>query len=443
VSDANEPLEPDDPGQLPSFWLWVLETLRLSVRPCGEDLFEFSVPEGQRGDFDGREVVRVAVRASRGTGPGTADVLAVDSPLGGRLLRRLQAWGPFVPAVPRHQPVSVHQLAPHLFAPYRVTGGTVRLSGCSLEDHPLLRYTYLVRRDNGEAAARLVHVDASPRPEPLEPALSASLRLDELAPRLVRPPRVSDDQLGAWLSYGEQQAALLTTADRRAEFVVAAVIWCKRASGKLLFEFGDRSAERPFDAWAQHLVDGVATPPPFRCPVTGRESYHVTATDDGRITVAESIACCECSGRRVLDSDLETCDVTGKRALAEFLRSCSVTGERVLADQLVRCTQCSQEVSPHAILAGRCAACRSLQPISRDDPRLARILGEYPKLDRWTRWRLAETDAVYVLTASSLLRRLLLVLDKESLEASHVAESFRLGRDWPEVPRAQWAEFLG
>ena len=114
-----------------------------------------------------------------------------------------------------------------------------------------------------------------------------------------------------------------------------------------------------------------------------------------------------------------------------------------LAGELVSCAQCRQQVSPHAISGGRCRACRSLQPVTPDDPRLARILGEYPKLDHWPRWQLAETASVYVLTARSLLRRLLLVLDKESLEALRVAEGFRLTRHWPEIPPSQWDEFLG
>ncbi len=442
MSDPSEPLVSDDGRRIRSFWLWVLETLRLPAQPCGENLFEFPVPADRRRDFAGREVVRFTVQAGNEARPAAAEVLAVGSPLGDWLLDRLRASGPLVPAVPKRQPVSVHELARHLFAPYRVTGGSVRLSGCSLEDHPLLRYTYVVRGQDGDPGARLIHTYASPQREPIEPALLASLGVDELAPCPARPPRVSEEELGDWLSYGEQPRSLPAEGGR-ADFVVATVIWCKRARGKLRFELGDSSVEKPFGVWAQQLVDGVVAPPPFRCPVTGRESYHVAATDDGRITVAESIARCEGSGRRVLDADLETCAVTGRRVLGEFLRTCTVTGERVLADQLVPCAQCGQEVSPYALSRGRCLACRSLQAVPRDDPRLARILGEYPKLDRWTRWRLAETAGVYVLTASSLFRRLLLVLDKESLQASHVAEGFRLGRDWPEVPPPQWEEFLG
>jgi hypothetical protein len=424
----------------------VLETLQLAAQRWGAEAYEFVVPADQREDFGGREVVRFGWNAVAGAHEGQAgtpaEVLALGSPLGDQLLSRLKRLGPVVHAAPRGQPVSIHELASALFAPYRVEGGSVRLSGCSLEDQPLLRYTYGVRSRDADGGLRLEHVYASPQQQAIEDDLLAALRVNDLTPLVARPPRLPDEQVAAWLAHGERQTPRLA-GDRRADFLLTTVIWCKRASGKLLFELGESSAERSFDLWAQQLVDGTALPPPFRCAATGRESYHLVATDDGRITVADAIARCEHSGRRVLDSELETCAVTGRRVLGEFLRVCSISDECVLSGELVSCTQCRQEVSPHAISGGRCRACRSLQPVTPDDPRLARILGEYPKLDSWPRWQLAETASVYVLTARSLLRRLLLVLDKESLEALRVAEGFRLTRHWPEIPPAQWDEFLG
>lgn len=445
------------------FWLWVLETLQLRAYHCGEDVYELVVPEGRRDEFEGREVIRFRCRVAgdpqtepatesrsdsaicaeaAGSAAAQVEILAVGTPLGERLLGGLKKLGPLVHAAPRDQPISVHELAPHLFAPYDVAGGSVRLGGCSLDDQPLLRYTYTIGSHDGADEIPLRHRYVSAQQEPVEDSLLAALRVDQLTPFNGRPPRVSDGELAAWLAYGEQQA-MRHEGERRAALLAATVIWCKRARGKLLFEVGDSTAERAFDVWAQQLVDGTVRPPPFRCPVTGRESYHVVATDDGRITVAESIARCERSGVRVLDAQLQTCAVTGRRVLGEFLRVCSVTGECVLADELVVCSQCRQQVSPHAIAGGRCQACRSLRRVTPDDPRLARILGEYPQLDGWSRWQLAESSNVYVLTARSLVRRLLLVLDKESLEATHLAVGLRWGREWPEIPRAQWAEFLG
>lgn len=445
------------------FWLWVLETLQLRAYHCGEDVYELVVPEGRREDFAGRERIRfrcqtagepraeqagesrrdsAASADAGGAEQAQAELLTATSPLGERLLSGLKQLGPLAHAAPRDQPVSVHELAPHLFAPYRVHGGSVRLSGCSLDDQPLLRYTYALRSNHDGDDVQLVHRYASAQHEPVEYRLLAALRVGELIPLGGRPPRVSEEEVAAWLAYGEQQATWHAGADRAA-FLAATVIWCKRARGKLLFELGDSTAERAFDVWAQQLVDGTVQPPPFRCPLTGRESYDVVATDDGRVTVAESIAQCERSGVRVLDSQLEACAVTGRRVLGEFLRVCSVSGEHVLADELVVCTQCRQPVSPHAVAGGRCQACRSLQRVTPDDPRMARILGEYPRLDGWSRWQLAESSRVYVLTARSLVRRLLLVLDKESLEATHLAAGFRWAREWPEISPEQWPEFLG
>ncbi len=197
--------------EIRSFWLWVLETLELPARPCGEGLFQFSVPARLREDFGGREAIRFTLRGDSEAGGG-AEVLAVGSPLGDRLLARLKASGPVVHAAPKHQPGSVHELAPYLFAPYQVTGGSVRLSGCSLEDHPLLRYTYVVREQDGGSAAPLIHTYASPHREPIAEALLTSLRVDELAPYPARPSRRSDEELQAWLSYGEQQSV---SPDRR------------------------------------------------------------------------------------------------------------------------------------------------------------------------------------------------------------------------------------
>jgi hypothetical protein len=84
-----------------------------------------------------------------------------------------------------------------------------------------------------------------------------------------------------------------------------------------------------------------------------------------------------------------------------------------------------------------------LNPIGRDDPTMARVLGEKPKLERWSRWRMGETSRVYVLMATSLLRRLLIVIDKESFEVIRLAEGSRLSRNWMGVPRQQWPEYLG
>ena len=72
---------------------------------------------------------------------------------------------------------------------------------------------------------------------------------------------------------------------------------------------------------------------------------------------------------------------------------------------------------------------------------MARLLGEHANLDRWARWRIAETDQVYVLTSSAIFRRLLVVVDKETLELVRIAMSNRFSSRWVDAPVADQDEY--
>jgi hypothetical protein len=71
------------------------------------------------------------------------------------------------------------------------------------------------------------------------------------------------------------------------------------------------------------------------------------------------------------------------------------------------------------------------------------VLGEYPRLNRWSHWRIAETATAYILTSAYFFYRLLLVIDKESLAIWRMAEGPRLAGRWTDVPEDQWPEYLG
>ena len=90
-----------------------------------------------------------------------------------------------------------------------------------------------------------------------------------------------------------------------------------------------------------------------------------------------------------------------------------------------------------ALRAGRCSR------FAKEDPRLARLLHEYPKLDRWPKWQIAETSQTYILTGSGWINRLLLVLRKESLEPLYLATAVRGLNRWSELERTQWDDHLG
>ena len=117
--------------------------------------------------------------------------------------------------------------------------------------------------------------------------------------------------------------------------------------------------------------------------------------------------------------------------------TCPVTAARVMQTAMTTCRTCRQRVAPQAVQRGECAACRSLDPVDKADPRMARLLDEHPVLDRWRAWRLAETAAVYILTTRGWLKQMLLVVDKESLELRLLAQRSRFSTRFNVVEPSQ------
>jgi len=142
-----------------------------------------------------------------------------------------------------------------------------------------------------------------------------------------------------------------------------------------------------------------------------------------------------------LIGDLVTCAATGQRVLGELAETCPVTGQTVLPAEMVSCGVCRQNVAPAAMHQGVCEACDRLEPVSKADPRLARLLDEHPLLDRWRRWRFSESATAYHVTAHGWLRKLLVVVDKDSLELKLLATGHRLRSDWDVVEPSRY-EFV-
>lgn len=325
---------------------------------------------------------------------------------------------------PADQPQSVHQLTGRLFGAYRVDGGSVRLAGCTLDDRLFLRCDY-----NSESPPRSLYLDD--RLQPVRPELVAELGMDRLVV-LASPPRQCRNELDRIRAALRERVASNEAASSGGMPVITAV-WAKFAEGRLRFDIGDQAAELAFAGWARSLKA-----PPWICPVSGRATYHLAATDDGRIVAAESLAQCEITGRTVTAADLTTCAATGKNVLPELTAVCPVSEQRVLAESLVKCSSCHEAVAPFALIDGRCTVCRSLAAVGPDDPRMARILSEHPEWERWRNWRLGETSAVYVLTCARWLRCLLLVVDRQTLELKHLAVGNRLFGGWEPLPADQW-----
>ncbi len=319
--------------------------------------------------------------------------------------------------VPGDQPRNVAELAERLLPVYRVEGGTIQLSGCSLDDHLFLRIDFPGR----EGEERVV-LDS--RGRLLDMRQIAILGLDQTVP-LPKPRPVPPDLLERLWRQGRQAAAERHPLGP----LRPSVVWCKHVEGRLRACFGEKLLEVSFCDWARRLQ-----PPPFTCPTTGRRSFALTQTDDGRIVAAEEAAVCEETHRVVLRRELIRCEVSGKEVLVSLTTRCPVSHQVVLRDRLMPCKLCGQEVSPAVLEGGTCAACRGVRPVSKNDPRLVRMLAEYPALERSLSWKLAETSDVYIVISQGWWQRWYWVVDKDSLRILRLARGRRFSPDWYFLP---------
>lgn len=327
-------------------------------------------------------------------------------------------------AAPADQPTSVREIADRLFPAYTVDGGSMHLAGCWLQDCVFVRAEFCLGDRHAE-----IHVDQQGRS--VESELIEGLGMRETI-RLARPPESRTPDLSKAFDSAARLAREQLSGSGEPGLTAATVLWCKFVQGKLRFVIGNQAAELPFSGWAR-LIE----PPPYVCPYTGESTYHLAATDDGRIVAADQIETCQETGRRMLADELVTCAATGRRVAADLAAVCPVSGERVLESKMVRCDWCRELVSPKSIVRNQCAACRQLSPLDKADSRLAQLLEKHPQLRGWSRWQLSENANVYILSAAGLIKRLLAVVDKETLGLKLLATGNRLTSTWQTVDPAE------
>lgn len=396
-----------------------------------EGLAALDLNEEDRKAFNGLEHISIAMDATADSSG--AETINVDGRFCSWLWERLREKSAAVSVRPIGQPAGVNEVVKRLFEAYRVESGQAHLGGCRLEDMAFLRLSFPGVDQHGEPCVS--HFYVAHDGTSVSDELADKLGLLHVEPILDLPPRIDDASLNALIAAGRRSAA--QSCSQRdptvsiVEPLATALVWVKHASGKLQFTIDDSTVELPFSGWAR-LVEA----PAYTSSVTGASGFELAATDDGQIDLASEIVVCEHSGRRVLKQDLVSCSVTGKHVLAEYTVLCPVTGLPTLKDQLETCTMCQQEVSRSALENGVCSGCRSLAKIRTDDPRLVWILSEHKGLESWSRWKMTETENVYIAQASSLLSRLLVVVDKESLEVQHLATAGRFMSAWRTVPEA-------
>lgn len=470
-----------DADAFTEFVLWTIETLKYELI-VADRVYQLHIPEVARPAFADRAEINFSIstlphheaeieRLSQTDGQHAnlqLELLTPDSPLWLALLSQAQALGRAAAAQPREQSCTVHEIAQRLFPAYSILGGRIHLGGCVLEDRPFVRLTYALTPvvEMGDVASMpvLAHrfFDATGRELTLEEV--ERLGMDKLVPAAPSTPRLSEEQLAHLLEAAEKtsqttaipqptiviastqpeieangQHTLLPAATARplGALWAATIIWCKFVQGKLTVTIGENCEEFPFAGWANALE-----PSALICPQTGERTHALAATQTGIIAAASQIARCSETGQRVLRRELLSCSVSGKLALPERVVRCPVCEEPVLRSALIECPVCHQHVSPDVLTRGICRACSAPPVVEKTDARLARLLGEYPRLDRWNRWKLSETATVYIAQARSLLRRVLLVVDKQTLEVEHIATASLFSRHWNLVNKALWDEWL-
>lgn len=398
-----------------SFAAWLLEMLGGSPLANSGNK-QWSVPFG--GEDAGDEIVSLAAVGD------SADQLAM-------LAKRVAARAPLSQAVARSDVQRVAEIAPSLYAPYDVPGGTVRLAGCQLENRYFVRRTFLQRGAKGPV---VIHYWFWLNGEPVADELISQLGLHELAPPtrpLPEAPLVLPETLASWTPPAEANEL---------EPLLDALVGVKWAAGKLEVIHSDptpATVSIEFSGWATAFRDGHVSPPAFVCPATGVRGYRFVRTADGELTVEEATGVCELTGKRYLIRDMATCVVSGVRTAKSEMVVCPVSHDWLLPQELVVCEMCRQEVSPLVIAGHRCRACRRLEHVSADDPRIVRLTEAHPEWKTRKRWQLSETDRVYIAVADAWWQRWLIVTDKDSLETLRLAKRSPLRRRWrDEVTRS-------
>ena len=437
VSSKTEPVIPEsNHRQLTiDFVRWALAQLAIEVQD-DQGLGRIVLAEQDRDSFGGQDQITIPFAANSQSVE--TETLDWNSRFVCWLLERVQSQRKLLHVHPRKQPVAVNAISQRLLDAYQIDGGQVHLGGCQLTDFPFLRLSFA---DNESDQPGLRHVFVAHDGSSVSDELAKKLELHDLE-RYEKPPaRLDDETLNTLVAAGKHVALKESTSRDPAamlvEPVLVSIVWIKQASGLLQFTIDETTESLAFSGWASLLE-----PRPFLARESGAESFHLAATDDGRIDAFDQISTCHKSGKRVLHQELVSCSVTNELVLPEYTKTCPVSGLPALLEEFHFCQSCQQSVSKAVLEDGICSACQNLVKTKKDDPRLVWILGEHTGLENWRNWKLAETEDVYIAQATGLLKRLMIVVDKETLEVHHLATASRFGSSWLPVSATEAEELL-
>ncbi len=343
---------------------------------------------------------------------------------------------------PQYEPEAVHELTDRLFDAYELDGGKALVAGCHLEEIPFIRFTQ-IGSVNGSATEQentsvgktddgsiVLHRYFDIEGEAVSAKLVKELGLNETKQAKEPLPRLSVhalDQITTFKKLMVEDVGLESSH-------LLAIVWARRASGRLRFEFGDQSVEAPFEGWAKTL-----TAPPVVCPRTGRETFSLTSLDNHEIVASEEVVRCEVTGHRHVAADLERCSVTGKQVEPDLLKPCPLSGDLVLTTEFGTCPRCRLSIPQKFIDQTGCQICHGAKRIEANHPSWSAIQAKYAESARISgrnfarpqlRWQMAETDDTIVLVHDGWFRRRVATFDKSTLELKHQAEASRFSNTW-------------
>lgn len=325
---------------------------------------------------------------------------------------------------PVQQPEAVHEITAGLFDAYTLDGGKAHVAGCLLEDAPFVRLSVVQEQES--ASPRVVHAFWDTRGVAVDPSTVDALGLDRAVPYGEHPPKLAGDAYVSLLALARSSVvdAFGVSGDTPCG---VAVVWAKRATGRLSFEFGEETVEAVFNDWARLLA-----PPPVRCPVTGRETFHLCTVEGGAIVAAEEAAVSDVTGLRRVRSEMLRCAESGKLAEAEWFATSEISQKTALLDELAECQRCGLMVVDSERSGSGCRVCGAAERVGAESEPLATILRERPELAR-QRWRLAEAPHAYVLVGDDWLSQRVATVDKESLALRRYAKRSRFSSVWRPV----------
>lgn len=334
---------------------------------------------------------------------------------------------PMPPSVrPVRQPHAVHELTDRFFEAYQLDGGKAHMAGCHLEEVPFVRRTRIDSvADSDTDQVAVWHSYFDEQGKPVADQLVEELGLNQVESARDSAPRVTPRLV--------ERLSLSTTtqdksvADKENANELQTIVWARRATGRIRFEFGDESVDAPFDGWVKTL-----SAPAIICPRTGRETFSLTTVEGGDIVAAEEVVLCEVTDHRHIASDLDRCAETNKLVEPELLEPCPITGDWVLSTEFVPCPRCQQSVPKGKATATGCKGCDGAKRVGTNHPVLQAIQAKHPAFAKQG-WQLAETQRAVILVRDGWLRRRVATFDKATLELLHEAEASRFSATWRPV----------